>query len=66
MSIYGDVKDVTMNQPAASSGLAFRKACFACNQRKEIRGGSLFTKLRLWRCAACTDKARAEPGDGDV
>lgn len=60
MSIYNNVKDTTMRQPAHGPGMAFRKACSACGQHKEIRGGSIFSKLRLWRCAACTEKARAE------
>lgn len=60
MSIYSDVKDTTMRQPAGSPGLAFRKSCSACGQHKEIRGGSIFSKLRLWRCASCTEKARSK------
>ena len=60
MTIYSNVKDTTMRQPAGSSGLAFRKSCSACGQHKEIRGGSIFSKLRLWRCAACTDKSRSK------
>lgn len=60
MSIYSNVKDTTMRQPAASPGMAYRKSCSACGQHKEIRGGSIFSKLRLWRCAACTEKARSK------
>lgn len=56
---YSNVRDYTMNQPAGSPGVAYRKSCSACGQHKEIRGGSLFSKLRLWRCAACTEKARS-------
>ena len=59
MSTYGNVKDTTMNQKGASPGMAFRKACSACGQHKEIRGGSIYSRLRLWRCAACTEKAMA-------
>lgn len=59
MTIYGNVKDVTMHQKGASPGVAFRKSCSACGQHKEIRGGSIFSRLRLWRCADCTEKARA-------
>lgn len=58
MSIYNNVKDTTMRQPANGPGMAFRKACSACNQRKEIRGGSIYSRLRLWRCAACTEAAK--------
>jgi hypothetical protein len=60
MTIYSNVKDTTMRQPAGSPGLAFRKSCSACGQHKNIAGGSLFSKLRLWRCAACTDKSRSK------
>ena len=56
---YSNVRDYTMNQPGASPGVAYRKSCSACGQHKEIRGGSIFSKLRLWRCADCTQKARA-------
>jgi hypothetical protein len=58
MSIYTNVKDTTMQQPAHGPGMAYRKACSACNQHKEIRGGSLYTRLKLWRCAACTEAAK--------
>lgn len=58
MSNYGNVKDTTMHQPITGPGMAFRKACSTCNQHKEIRGGSLFGRLRLWRCAACTATAK--------
>lgn len=58
MSAYGNVKDTTMQQPGASPGMVFRKACSTCNQHKEIRGGSLYSRLRLWRCAACTTTAK--------
>lgn len=58
--IYNNVKDVTMTHRSTGVGMAFRKACSACGQHKEVRGGSLFTRLRLWRCAACTQKARGE------
>jgi hypothetical protein len=37
MTIYSNVKDTTMSQPASSPGLAFRKSCSACGQHKEIR-----------------------------
>lgn len=63
MTIYSDFKDVSMHQLGASPGMAFRKACFACNQHREIRGGSLFGKLRLWRCAACTATAKEAQGN---
>lgn len=56
---YSNVRDYTMNQPVSGPGVAYRKSCSVCNQHKEIRGGSIFSKLRLWRCAACTEKARA-------
>lgn len=58
MTIYNNVKDTTMRQPATGPGMAFRKACSACNQHKKIRGGSIFGRLRLWRCAACTEAAK--------
>lgn len=60
MSIYSNVKDVTMDRRQPSPGVAFRKCCSACGQHKEIRGGSIFGKLRLWRCATCTEKARSK------
>lgn len=59
MSIYSNVKDTTMYRQGASPGVLYRKACSACGQRKELLGGSIYSKLRLWRCAACTQKARA-------
>lgn len=57
MSIYANVRDYTMQQPGSSPGVTCRKACSVCNQHRELRGGSLFSKLRLWRCASCTDRA---------
>jgi hypothetical protein len=60
MTRYSNVKDVTMHQKGASPGMAFRKACSSCGQHKEIRGGSVYSRLRLWRCADCTQKARGE------
>jgi hypothetical protein len=59
MSIYSNVRDHTMQHRGASPGVAYRKSCSACGQHKNIAGGSLFSKLRLWRCADCTQKARA-------
>ena len=58
MSIYSSTKDVSMRQPAHGPGMAYRKACSACNQHKEILGGSLYSRLKLWRCAACTNAAK--------
>jgi hypothetical protein len=57
---YSNVKDLTLTHRSTGTGMAFRKACSACGQHKEIRGGSVFTRLKLWRCAACTEKARGE------
>jgi hypothetical protein len=31
-----------------------------CDQPREILGGSLYTRLKLWRCADCTQKASAK------
>jgi hypothetical protein len=56
---YSDVKDVTMNHRSTGPGMAFRKKCSVCDQPREILGGSLYTRLKLWRCADCTQKARA-------
>jgi len=60
MKNYSNVKDVSMSTRGSGPGMAFRKKCSACDQPKEIRGGSLFTRLKLWRCAECTQKARGE------
>jgi len=60
VSNHSNVRDYTMNQRGSGPGMAFRKNCSACNQKKEIRGGSLYTRLKLWRCADCTQKARGE------
>lgn len=58
MRIYGKVTDETMKQREFGTGVAFRKSCSACGQHREMRGGSIYSKLRLWRCATCTEKAR--------
>ena len=58
MNKYSNVRDYTMNQKGPISGMAYRKRCSACNQPREMRGGSLFSKLRLWRCVDCTQKAK--------
>ncbi len=60
MKPYSDVKDVTMNQRGSGPGTVFRKKCSVCDQPREILGGSLYTRLKLWRCAECTQKARGE------
>jgi hypothetical protein len=59
MTIYSNVKDTTMNQKSTGPGMAFRKRCSTCDQPREIKGGSVYSRLKLWRCASCTEKARA-------
>lgn len=51
------------NTSATASGL-FKKSCFACGLHKEPLGGSLYGKLKLWRCATCTQKAKEKSNDG--
>jgi hypothetical protein len=59
MTIYSNVKDTTMAQKSIGPGMSFRKKCSSCQQAREIRGGSVYSRLKLWRCASCTEKARA-------
>ena len=49
MKPYSDVKDVTMTHRSTGPGMAFRKKCSVCDQPREILGGSLYTRLKLWR-----------------
>jgi ribosomal protein L37AE/L43A len=56
---YDAVSDLTMRNVFRGEGLAYRRRCFECNQSKEQTGGSTSKKLKIWRCAACTTKAKS-------
>lgn len=61
--ITPDHKDRTATQRFASCGVPYRKTCTRCGQYREISGGSMRGKLRLWRCRDCTQtSARSAPG----
>lgn len=57
---YIGVKDQTMEVRGAGHGVLYRKRCWVCSQHRSLVGGSLFTRLRLWRCAECTTQARGK------
>lgn len=55
---YSNVRDYTMQQRGPSPGTVYRRSCLVCGQHRAILGGSIFGKLRLWRCAECARRAK--------